>query len=72
VWIVEYVSNGTTSQILELLKTNAVPVLITMLKLSNNDDIKELAVMSLGNIAINCPDYRDSVLKNGILIPLLK
>jgi len=70
--MVDYISNGTSSQILKLFETDAVPVLITMLELSNDDDIKELAIMSLGNIAVNCPDYRDCVLKMGIMNSLLK
>lgn len=68
-WALTNLAAGSSEQTQLLIKHNAVPILVDLLK-SNNREILEQTVWVLGNIAGDDVTARDSVLKAGAL-PLL-
>ena len=54
-----------------MIDDGAVPIFVSLLG-SASDDVREQAVWALGNIAGDSPEYRDLVLSEGALQPLLK
>lgn len=68
----DYVSNGLSAHVNNLIDAGAVSVLINMLMEVSRDDTKELAITSLGNIIAHSDFYRNYILDKGIIGPLLK
>ena len=69
-WILTNIASGTTEQTLEVIKCGVVPIFINMIE-HKNENLKEQSIWALGNIAGDSCKYRDLVLDEKILIPLL-
>lgn len=65
------IASGTTHNTQAVVLAGAVPQLVRLLA-SPNEDIREQAVWTLGNIAGDSPAFRDMVLRAGIVPPLLR
>ncbi|CAI9103826.1 OLC1v1002397C1 [Oldenlandia corymbosa var. corymbosa] len=65
------IASGTSDHTKLVMDEGAVPVFIKLLG-SPRDDIRQMAVFALGNIAGDSSSDRDSVLKEKALLPLLE
>lgn len=54
-----------------IIERGAVPVFIQLLS-SHNEELRDQAVWAIGNIAGDSPEFRDYVLQQGVLHPLLQ
>nr|UXY87329.1 importin alpha [Cryptomonas sp.] len=70
-WILTNVASGTSEQTSKIVNCGAVPVFINLIE-HEHENIKEQSVWALGNIAGDSCEYRDLVLQENILCPLLK
>ena len=70
VWILTNITSGSTERVRSVVEAGAVPLLIGLLQ-SRDGDVKEQAVMTLGNIVGDSPQSRGYVLSLGIIEPLL-
>jgi len=69
-WTISNLASGTTEQTQSILDHGAIPALVRLLGLSDNE-LKEQAVWALGNIAGDNPKFRDFVIQSGIVHPII-
>ena len=69
--ILSSVTTGKREHVEELVKLRAIPPLVHLLG-SSDSKISETAAWALGNIAADCPRYRNLVLQAGAMSHLLK
>ena len=70
VWVLTNITSGSTERVRNVVEAGAVPLLIGLLQ-SRDGDVKEQAVMTLGNIVGDGPQTRGYVLSLGIIELLL-
>ncbi|KAI3834411.1 hypothetical protein MKX03_032522 [Papaver bracteatum] len=70
-WVITNIASGTSDNIRVLIESGAVPILIRLFG-SPSYDVREQSVWAIGNIAGDSPKFRDLVLAQGALIPLLQ
>lgn len=70
-WVLTNICSGASEYVEKVVQANAIPVLIRLLN-SPQDDIKEQAAWTLGNIAGDSPKFRDILLQHGVFEPLLR
>lgn len=61
-WVVTNVASGSTANCQSIIDKNGLEVILKLVH-ENNPGINEQAVWGLGNIAGDCPKFRDLVIK---------
>ncbi|KFK30899.1 hypothetical protein AALP_AA6G040600 [Arabis alpina] len=69
-WALKDIASGTSENKKVIVESGAVPKFIQLLG-SANEDLLELAVWAIGNIARDSPKYRDLVLNSNVMKPIL-
>jgi hypothetical protein len=69
-WAITNVCSGDEGHVAAAIDAGAVPPLVQLLGAAR-EDVREQAAWGLGNIAGDSPDCRDTVLRGGVLPPLL-
>ncbi|KAH3760180.1 importin alpha [Pelomyxa schiedti] len=70
-WILTNVASGTSANIEEVIKSGALPVLISSLSMGG-PDLRVQTIWALGNIAGDNNEHRNAVVYMGIMQPLLR
>lgn len=69
-WCLTNIANGDSHQVQKLVEKGVIPIFIQLLT-SSNPDLVENAIWGLGNIAGDCPEFRNMVVMNYTMTTLV-
>jgi hypothetical protein len=64
------VASGTSIQCQSIVDKGGIPLFVELLK-SQNMGTVEQAIWAIGNIASDCVNYRDNIIRNGGIVNLV-
>ena len=70
-WTLTKITCGTTDHVKTVVDANAVPPLVRLIG-SKDEDVCEQSIWALGNIAGDCVQYRDMLLRSGVMSVLVE